>query len=134
MKPIELPIGLEPVLPVNNLKETLDFYSEKLGFRVDWTWGDPLDHAGISIGNENDEHNHAHLQLSQVDGEIKPFGWLYFHVYENIDHLYKTYKANGVEFVSDLQDMPWGMREFNIRDINGYLLRFGQPLPHFDDD
>ncbi|RMG36705.1 MAG: hypothetical protein D6732_07880 [Methanobacteriota archaeon] len=133
MKPIDVPISLEPVLPVRNLPETLDYYTEKLGFKIDWTWGDPLDHASVSIGNENEGHSHAHLQLSQADGEIKPFGWFYFHVSRDLDVLFKRYAENGVEIVSEPKDMPWGMREFNIREINGYLFRFGQPLPHFDE-
>lgn len=134
MEPIDLPISLEPVLPVEDLKASLNFYTEKLGFRINWTWGDPLDHASVSLGAEDDEHHHAHIQLSQADSEIKPFGWLYFHLNKGIEDLFKVYKENGVEIVSELRDMPWGMREFNIRELNGYLFRFGQPLPHFEDE
>ena len=39
------------------------------------------------------------------------------------------YKSSGVEILSEPEDMPWGMREFNIKDLNGHRLRFGRNSP-----
>ena len=35
--------------------------------------------------------------------------------------------AHGVEIVRALDSFSWGMREFSVRDPNGYVLRFGTP-------
>jgi hypothetical protein len=35
---------------------------------------------------------------------------------------------NGIPRMDDLEDKPWGMREFAIVDSDGNLLRIGQVL------
>jgi len=32
-----------------------------------------------------------------------------------------------IQFVEDINDTPYGAREFGIRDLNGYALYFIQP-------
>ncbi|MEP6336944.1 MAG: VOC family protein, partial [Anderseniella sp.] len=54
---------------------------------------------------------------------------LYFDI-SDLDVMYKRAKANDVEISKPPEDYPWGMREFNAIDLNGYNLRFGQ---HIDD-
>lgn len=129
--------SIEPVLQVNNMKESLEYY-QKIGFHVDWTWPDEnnfktADHASVSIGDghEGEEHDggHVHIQLSQADKvPVTPSGWLYLRVDMNIDELYMYFKGNGAEVVGELDSFPWGMREFTIKDINGHLFRFAIPL------
>ncbi len=135
--PISIPIDLEPVLEVEDLGQTLKYYTEKLGFVVDWIYGDPLDHASVSIGEQqgqNGHGSHGHIQLSHAGKPVNTAGWLYFHLRENIEQLYQIYKEKGVEFVSELAEMPWGMKEFTIKELNGHVFRFGQPLPHFNEE
>ena len=40
---------LFPVFAVRDLDEAIDYYCEKLGFSVTWTWGDPMSRAGVSL-------------------------------------------------------------------------------------
>ena len=44
---------------------------------------------------------------------------------EDADALYTEYAAKGVEFTRELGNMPWGSREFVVRDCDGRLLAFG---------
>jgi uncharacterized glyoxalase superfamily protein PhnB len=46
---------------------------------------------------------------------------------ENVDDLYGRLKDE-VQVVEDLYDAFYGMREFVVRDINGFWVTFGQPL------
>jgi len=47
---------------------------------------------------------------------------------EDLDALYATHLARGATIVSPLEDKPWGKREYTVRDLNGYHLRFaGEP-------
>ncbi|HMQ51257.1 MAG TPA: GNAT family N-acetyltransferase [Anaerolineae bacterium] len=117
-----------PVLMVHNLAETVAFYRDKLGFKVDFTYGDPPEHAGVSRGDWSG--GLVSLQLAQVpaEREIRPAGYLYIIVDTTLDHLYETYRANGVEIVAEPESYPWGMREFGIRDLNGHIFRFGTHL------
>jgi hypothetical protein len=34
------------------------------------------------------------------------------------------YRARGVDMVGEIVQQPWGMREFAIRDCNGYVFAF----------
>jgi uncharacterized glyoxalase superfamily protein PhnB len=45
-----------------------------------------------------------------------------------IENVYKSLKER-VEVVEDLHDTFYGMREFIIRDINGFWITFGQEVP-----
>jgi GNAT superfamily N-acetyltransferase len=44
-----------------------------------------------------------------------------------IDVLYERHRANGIPILSPPEDKPWGLREYTVRDPNGYRLRFGEP-------
>jgi uncharacterized glyoxalase superfamily protein PhnB len=46
---------------------------------------------------------------------------------DDVDALYKRLKDR-VQVVEDLYDAFHGMREFIIRDINGFWVTFGQPM------
>ena len=46
---------------------------------------------------------------------------------ENVDDLSRKLKGR-VEFVQDLNNTFYGMREFTIRDINRFWITFGEPL------
>ncbi|MBK8902187.1 MAG: GNAT family N-acetyltransferase [Anaerolineaceae bacterium] len=115
----------EQVLLVHDVVATAEFYRDKLGFSIDFLYGDPPVHAGISRGDWT--ASGAVLQLSQVPREhaIVPSGYLYIFVGRDIDALHKSYKALGVTIRSEPTSYPWGLREFAVEDNNGHILRFG---------
>ena len=41
-----------------------------------------------------------------------------------IDRLHERHRDRGVPLVSPLGAKPWGLREYTVRDPNGYHLRF----------
>lgn len=51
---------------------------------------------------------------------------LYIHT-DNVERVYRDLKDRA-QLVVDLHDAFYGMREFTIRDINGFWISFGQPL------
>ena len=53
--------------------------------------------------------------------------WTYLFV-ENVDALNSEYAGKGVIITQSLKSRGHGMREFEIEDLNGYPLRFGQHL------
>ena len=120
--------GVEPVLMVHDVAATTDFYRDHLGFHVDFMFGEPPNHAGVSRGEWT--ANGVVLQFSQIsaDRAINPAGYLHIRVSTDIDVLYETYKANGVEILAEPGNKPWGFREFAIKDLNGHMLIFGTHL------
>jgi uncharacterized glyoxalase superfamily protein PhnB len=108
-----------PLLYVSDLLAAIDFYTTKLGFRHGFTWGDPPDMAGVNLGD---------VSIHLMEGTPTPDGCALYFVIGDADALYEYQLANGVEIVRPPQDMPWGMRDYRVRDLYGHLLGFGHNL------
>ena len=119
--------SLAPILAVPDVLAAAEFYCDKLGFTIGFLFGDPPTHAGIHRGEWTNEG--AHIQLSLTDHPLPPRPQVGFYVFmgEDVDGLFEQYQAAGVHIEREPTNEPWGMREFAIRDCNGYLLRFGRP-------
>jgi RimJ/RimL family protein N-acetyltransferase/uncharacterized glyoxalase superfamily protein PhnB len=120
----------EPVLMVHDVAAAVVFYRDRLGFGVDFVFGDGPDgpdHAGVSLGDWSGAM--ATLQLTRVprEREIRPAGYLYLLVGHGLDDLYERVRRAGVEIAGEPETFPWGMREFGVKDPEGHVLRFGQP-------
>lgn len=47
---------------------------------------------------------------------------------DDVEELYRDHCARGAKIASELEDKPWGFREYSVEDPNGYELRFtGSP-------
>ena len=42
----------------------------------------------------------------------------------DVEKLHAFHRANGAEIISPIENKPWGMREYTVRDPWGYELRF----------
>ncbi len=119
--------SLAPILAVPDVLAATEYYCDKLGFTIGFLYGDPPTHAGIHRGEWTSEG--AHIQFTLTDQPLPPKPPVGFYVFmgEDVDGLYRAYQDAGVHIEREPTDEPWGMREFAIRDCNGYLLRFGRP-------
>ena len=118
---------LAPILAVPDVLAAAEYYCDKLGFTISFLYGDPPTHGGIHCGEWTSEG--AHFQLSYTDAPLPARPPVAFYVFmgEDVDGLFERFRAAGVDIEREPADEPWGMREFAIRDLNGYLLRFGRP-------
>ena len=44
---------------------------------------------------------------------------------DNADALYAEFKSRGVTIAREICDQPYGCRDFDVADCNGYRLAFG---------
>ena len=115
---------IAPLFFTTNIPATLAYYKNKLGFECLGTWLDPPVYAIVA----RDRHP-IHFRCAEpptpnpgkFDDELLD---AYLSV-EDPDALYAEYEAQGVEFTRDLANMPWGAREFVVKDCDGRLLAFG---------
>jgi len=115
--------GLAPVLAVNDLTEAIEYYREKLGFAVDFTRGDPPYYA---VAKRADN---VAIHLSEREDTTDPISPAYVYVFvSNVDALYAEYESKGVEIFQPPQDMEYGMREFDVHDLSGHFLTFGEKI------
>jgi len=119
------------VLAVRNLKESTQFYMDVLGFRRDF--GDGSD--GWSFLSRDT----FKVRLGECPDE-KPASELGDHAYfvyltvEGLDQLHQEIRARCggaqvIPAISEVEDEPWGMREFSVRTPDGHRIRFGEPMP-----
>jgi len=117
--------GMQPVLGVPSMEAAIAYYRDVLGFHVDFVAGDPPAHARLcSSPTFVSPAVFIRFEPLEAGAAVNPSVWLWLHVGEGLDELFATYVSRGVKIVSAPQDRPWGLREFVIRDCNGYTLAF----------
>jgi catechol 2,3-dioxygenase-like lactoylglutathione lyase family enzyme len=108
-------------IAVRDLRAAIDFYVDQLGFFEAFTWGTPATFAGINLG---------HVQIFLQQGTPTPnasAAAAYFLV-EDVDRLHEIHRGNGVEIAVAIDDREYGIRDYTVRDLDGYYLVFGQHL------
>jgi len=107
-----------PFLPVRNLEETVNYYKDQLGFTDEWFWGSPPTDAGCHRNDLSLLFNENPALAEKVEGfELVMF-------VDDVDAIYEEFKSrSAIEITTPIKDEPWGIREFTVRDINGYFLR-----------
>lgn len=113
--------SVSPILSVNDLAQSIDFYRHALGFELAWSWGEPADIAAVC-------RDSVEITLTQRS-ESKPVGAS--HVYlgvSDVDTYYASLLDVGVIVVVPLGDRPYGMRDFRIADPSGNELSVGQVI------
>jgi catechol 2,3-dioxygenase-like lactoylglutathione lyase family enzyme len=115
--------GVIPQLRTTDLAGSIRFYTTQLGLTLEFQHEDF--YAGIRAGGSL-----FHLKL--VDDPDPSIAYVdereHFHLYLETDDAAATaaaLKRNGVRFVKDLHDTPWGTREFAIKDDQGHTLYVG---------
>jgi uncharacterized glyoxalase superfamily protein PhnB len=107
-----------------DLRATLAYYREKLGFDCVGTWQTPPVYAIVT----RDEHRiHFRCAEAPTPNSDKYEDELLdaYLLIDDADALYAEYAARGVEFTRALADTPWRSREFVVKDCDGRLLAFG---------
>jgi catechol 2,3-dioxygenase-like lactoylglutathione lyase family enzyme len=111
-------------LPVRNLKQTLDFYRDTLGFYEEWIWKDKdggirRDDMRLLFGEDPD-------YTATINNDKNRLNLLWF--VESIDEIFAEFKEKKIEILSELTEYPYGMKEFAFVDINGYYIRVAESI------
>lgn len=120
---------MHPVLAVPDIHETLAYYRDCLGFHVDFVHGDPPLHARVCADPSYSSPTvHIRFEPLEEGQRLDPSVYLFLHVGEDLDALFERYRERGVMVFREPTDQPWGLRQFIIRDCNGYLLSFSAEI------
>jgi catechol 2,3-dioxygenase-like lactoylglutathione lyase family enzyme len=124
--------GIAPFFIVRDVPASLAFYRDRLGFAV--TFQGPSD-DDIFFGIV--ERGAAMIMMKAIGVEPVPnytrdiqqgiARWdAYLHV-PDPDALAAEFASRGVEFLTPLSNNDDGLRGFEVKDVDGYLLYFGRP-------
>lgn len=108
-----------PILYVRSLRASQRYYRDALGFQIKWEHGDPPDFGAVGRGD-------AELFLCQ-GCQGNPGSWLMIFT-PDVDRLYAEIVRKGAIIKSPPDDKPWGMREMQVADPDGNVIRFGRSL------
>jgi len=108
------------VLAVHDVRRSAEFYVNLLGFRVvneppGWIFV-ARDSCMIMLGECPDDMPASELGCHSY--------FAYLRV-ADADAYYRQVKANGATVLSEIQDKPWGMREFSVRSPDGHRITIG---------
>ena len=123
-------IGLiSPCFIVSDTPAALAFYRNQLGFEV--THQEPSEAPFFGIV----QRGGAMLMLKDVGVPAVPnrqrHEWQLWDAYLFVpdpDALAADFESRQVKFSAPLKDSPDGLRGFELRDADGYVLFFGRPL------
>lgn len=117
-------------LYVRDLKASTDFFTTKLGFAIDFIYGDPPFYGQVS-------RDQAHLALRSMDEsffaedirerEELLSASITLATADEIRQLFAAYQAANVPLAQSLRNEPWGAKTFIVKDPDGNLILFASP-------
>ena len=122
--------SIEAQLFVANVKRSCDFYTNKLGFAIEFIYGDPPFYGQVRRDN-------ARLNLRVVGEPVFVEGIrerehllsasITVASGDEVRQLFLSYQAAEVRFSQTLKKEPWGARRFIVIDPDGNLILFAGP-------
>jgi len=112
---------MSPQFLVTDLDRSIEFYTKKLGFDIDFRYEDFYSGVikdGHSIHLKSGKPSLEERQNRRDNEDLD----IIFSV-QDIEDLYEEYSARSVEFAQPLRDMAYG-KEFYIADPDGYIIGF----------
>jgi len=117
-------------LYVRDLSASTDFFTSKLGFAIDFVYGDPPFYGQVSRDNAllalrsmdesffaEDVRQREHLLSASITLASA----------DEIEQLFAVYQAADVPFAQTLRIEPWQAKTFIVKDPDGNLILFAGP-------
>jgi len=121
-------VGISPFFIVQDTAGALAFYRDRLGFEV--TFQNPGDDLFFGIVRRGG----AMIMFKDVDVDPLPnyrrepaARWDAYLYVPDPDALAAEFASRNVEFSEPLKDTHDGLRGFELKDSDGYVLFFGRP-------
>jgi catechol 2,3-dioxygenase-like lactoylglutathione lyase family enzyme len=116
--------GAIPIIFVSDVQASATFYSDKLGFSIDFLHGNPPFYGSVSRDGARIHLRFVH-EPAFVPGIVDREQLI--HAFVNVDDirgLYAEYLAAGVEIHGRLKKEPWGGSGFAVSDPDGNHIYF----------
>ena len=123
--------AIAPFFIVKTIAESIEFYNRKLGFGTDLLIPEEDPFFGIV------SRDRVSIFLKEISEDILPVPnctrhewarWDAFVLSSDPDALFAEFQARSLEFHETLADTSDGLRAFELKDLDGYVLCFGKPL------
>ncbi len=110
------------VFHVTNVERSIDFFTNQLGFAVDFKFGEPFSYARLSLGDA-----YLHISSGYPYKNNTSHGNMYT-VFDEIDELYNALVKADVDFYCPIGNREYGIRDFAIKDPDENKIGFGTEI------
>ena len=109
---------IAPELPVSQLKRSLEYYKQQLGFEVAMQMPDG-EYAIV-------ERDDIAIHLFQDDARnCSPVA---IHIFtQDLESLQEELRRRGARIAQEIVRKPWGNRDFRVNDDFGNVIKFTEP-------
>jgi uncharacterized glyoxalase superfamily protein PhnB len=128
-------VGAEPQLFVTDIERSCEFFREKLGFSLVFSYGKPAYYA--QVGRDAARLNLRCIERTVIESTVRGREELLsvsllsvsmtVATADEIKLLFLEFQSAGVAFHQTLKKQPWGTRNFVVKDPDGNLLLFAGP-------
>jgi uncharacterized glyoxalase superfamily protein PhnB len=123
-------VGVEPQLLINDIERSCEFYREKLGFTLVFSYGKPPYYA--QVGRDVARINLRSIDRPVIEPAVRDREELLsvsmtVATADEIKLLFLEFQSAGVAFRQTLKQQPWGAKNFIVADPDGNLLLFAGP-------
>ena len=115
------------VLLVEDVGRAFDYYTEKLGFAGHKWEVNPTHYAYVSRGDTYVHLAHFGEVAPRPNAEVVPPDMFDLYIYvDDVEGLHDELVERGADILHAPVDTEYGMRDFRVRDADGYVLAFGK--------
>jgi len=124
--------GISPFFIVNHVPTSLSFYRDQLGFEITFEGPEPDDIFFGIVRRGGAQILFKDIGVAPVPNYTRDIKqgiarWDAFVIVPDPDALAAEFASRNVEFFVPLQDTHDGLRGFEVKDADGYVLFFGRP-------
>lgn len=123
-------VGAEPQLLVTDIKRSCEFFCNKLGFSLVFSYGSPPYYA--QVARDAARLNLRCVERAEIQSTVRDREELLsvsmtVAAADEIKQLFLEFQSAGVTFRQTLKRQPWGAKNFVVKDPDGNLLLFAGP-------
>lgn len=124
--------GVSPLFIVRDVPTTLEFYRDTLGFEITFQGPEPDDIFFGIVQRGGAMLMFKAIGVEPIPAHTRDIGkgnvrWDAYIYVPDPDALAEEFASRDVEFAAALEDTHDGLRGFEIKDADGYVLFFGRP-------
>ena len=123
------PKGIAPHFLVADVVRAAEYYRDRLGFEI----GSYFQHPPVFVIVQRDG---VAIQLSRMEagrgGSNRAWKGEAFDAYvwvENVDRLHRELTGKNAAILTMPGLKEYGMKEMDVQDVDGYVIRFGEDVP-----
>ena len=111
------------VLAVKDLRSSVAFYCENLGFTINFEF-----EGWCFLSRDGIQFMLGHCPDEVPASQINDHSYFAYIEVQGVDELHDEFLARGLTSLAVPESKPWGMREFMVTTPDGHRIMFGQDL------